>query len=411
MMLLVMLLSSEGRHRGSRARSYQSLLPGLYGAIGQELYLRGDSHRAAAARSVAERTMQERPSGSLMRFRRLDDPMSEGGDDVGSANRVRSSRTCRHIQPSSVFPPLRCTRPRGRTQLAPILPLEVVQITHIASPTMSSLWPKAATPDVLPEPTLTDLELRAAAEDAQAHLDAEQDEMDVKNAGSSWEGPDQDDSESSKGVPSADHAIQAAFADAHGSASQHVQEHPLRMDVHPPSPTPWEVTGPPPGEVGAQRTFTRRRSRDGARVHQQWQAQVSVLACCCVLAPPKRSVLTVCVLACSVVGAQPHTPAGAPLRVLLWPPPADSAYGTDPIGQIGVHHPREIVRIERDYTGGELVQFAPSYPLELEGRVTPTQFLETINAINELLISAHSLRHSFFDNALSFFHAPGLEAG
>ncbi|KAJ7771952.1 Golgin subfamily A member 7/ERF4 family-domain-containing protein [Mycena maculata] len=83
------------------------------------------------------------------------------------------------------------------------------------------------------------------------------------------------------------------------------------------------------------------------------------------------------------------------------PPPSDSAYGTPPVGQIGLHHPREILRVERDYTGGELVQFAPIYPLELEGRITPTQFLETINAINELLISAHSLRHSFLDNMLS----------
>ncbi|KAJ7293910.1 Golgin subfamily A member 7/ERF4 family-domain-containing protein [Mycena rebaudengoi] len=85
------------------------------------------------------------------------------------------------------------------------------------------------------------------------------------------------------------------------------------------------------------------------------------------------------------------------------PPPADSAYGTHPVGQIGLHHPREILRVERDYTGGELVQFAPIYPLELEGRITPTQFLESINAINELLISAHSLRYSFLDNFLSVF--------
>lgn len=35
--------------------------------------------------------------------------------------------------------------------------------------------------------------------------------------------------------------------------------------------------------------------------------------------------------------------------------------------------------------------------------MTPTQFLETINSINELLLSAHSLRHSFVDNALAFF--------
>ncbi|KAF9242360.1 Golgin subfamily A member 7/ERF4 family-domain-containing protein, partial [Melanogaster broomeanus] len=83
------------------------------------------------------------------------------------------------------------------------------------------------------------------------------------------------------------------------------------------------------------------------------------------------------------------------------PPLSDSAYGTNPVGQIGVHHPREIVRVERDYQGGELVQFTPVYPLELEGRITPTTFLETINEINEILISAHSLRHSFLFNLLA----------
>ena len=51
------------------------------------------------------------------------------------------------------------------------------------------------------------------------------------------------------------------------------------------------------------------------------------------------------------------------------PPPADTAFGTDPIGQIGIHHPREIVRIERDYSGGEIIQFSAVYPLEFEGRV------------------------------------------
>ncbi|KAF9524653.1 hypothetical protein CPB83DRAFT_599902 [Crepidotus variabilis] len=110
------------------------------------------------------------------------------------------------------------------------------------------------------------------------------------------------------------------------------------------------------------------------------------------------------------------------------PPGPDSAYGTPPVGQIGVHHPREILRVERDYTGGELVQFTAIYPLELEGRVclllffhlniplivdstlrkceiqiTPTQFLESINSINELLISAHSMRHTFLDNTLAIF--------
>lgn len=36
-------------------------------------------------------------------------------------------------------------------------------------------------------------------------------------------------------------------------------------------------------------------------------------------------------------------------------------------------------------------------------QITPTQFLESINAINELLISAYTLRHSFLDNMLAIF--------
>lgn len=52
------------------------------------------------------------------------------------------------------------------------------------------------------------------------------------------------------------------------------------------------------------------------------------------------------------------------------PPPPDAAFGTEPIGQLGAHLPREVVRIERDYSGGEVVQFTPAYPLEFEGRVS-----------------------------------------
>jgi hypothetical protein len=99
------------------------------------------------------------------------------------------------------------------------------------------------------------------------------------------------------------------------------------------------------------------------------------------------------------------------------------------MGRIGVHHPREIVRVERDYTGGEIVQFSSAYPMELEGRVsrffflfanlpcqaslvlllymfvqiTPRQFMESVNAINEILISAYSLWHSVFDNGVEIF--------
>ncbi|KAI0271582.1 Golgin subfamily A member 7/ERF4 family-domain-containing protein [Gloeopeniophorella convolvens] len=131
--------------------------------------------------------------------------------------------------------------------------------------------------------------------------------------------------------------------------------HPLRFDVHPPSPTPWERAAPPPSS-----------SLDRPP------------------APP-----------------QPASKRAIPVSSYYFgPPPPDSAYFTPPAGQIGVHHPREIVRVERDYSGGEVVQFAPTYPLEFEGRVTPTQFLESINAINEVLISAYSLKHSVLDNVV-----------
>jgi len=59
--------------------------------------------------------------------------------------------------------------------------------------------------------------------------------------------------------------------------------------------------------------------------------------------------------------------------------------------------------VERDYSGGEIVQFSSTYPTEFEGRITPTQFLESINAINEILISAYSLWYSVFDNCVEIF--------
>jgi hypothetical protein len=48
------------------------------------------------------------------------------------------------------------------------------------------------------------------------------------------------------------------------------------------------------------------------------------------------------------------------------------------MGRIGVHHPREIVRVERDYTGGEIVQFMSVYPMELEGRVSVSFFVKVM---------------------------------
>jgi len=140
----------------------------------------------------------------------------------------------------------------------------------------------------------------------------------------------------------------------------------LRLDLKPPSPQPWELVEPPNEE-------DHKGASDYSIGRQKYQ---------------------------NTTQTRPLIPKSS---YYFGPPPPDAAFGTHPIGQIGIHHPREIIRIERDYTGGELVQFAAIYPLELEGRITPTQFLESINAINELLISAHSLRHSVLDNALAVF--------
>ncbi|RDX51508.1 hypothetical protein OH76DRAFT_298389 [Lentinus brumalis] len=177
---------------------------------------------------------------------------------------------------------------------------------------------------------------------------------------------------------------------------EHVQEHPLRLDVYPPSPPQWErdlesgdVDGEADLDLGMRggRASPQRfvfSSAKAQRVHEYGNGHGN--------GNGNGSRAKLC--------GRPRIPHSA---YYFGPPPPDSAYGTEPCGQIGVHHPREVVRIERDYTGGELPQFMPTYPLELEGRITPTQFLETVNAINEILLSAHSLGHAFVDNALAYF--------
>ena len=82
-----------------------------------------------------------------------------------------------------------------------------------------------------------------------------------------------------------------------------------------------------------------------------------------------------CAMMVSCSSSRPRIPHSA---YYFGAPPPDSAYGTDPCGQIGVHHPREVVRIERDYSGGELPQFTPTYPLELEGRVSALSLIQRL---------------------------------
>ncbi|CAG8491137.1 1420_t:CDS:2 [Cetraspora pellucida] len=63
--------------------------------------------------------------------------------------------------------------------------------------------------------------------------------------------------------------------------------------------------------------------------------------------------------------------------------------------------PKQIVRIERDYTRGEMCQFQSAFPLEIDGRVTPRQFQQTINRLNELLVNALNPKYNWFDNCLA----------
>ncbi|CAG8473541.1 12070_t:CDS:2 [Funneliformis caledonium] len=63
--------------------------------------------------------------------------------------------------------------------------------------------------------------------------------------------------------------------------------------------------------------------------------------------------------------------------------------------------PKQIIRIDRDYTSGELCQFQTAFPLEIDGRVNPRRFQQTINILNEMLTKAHNPRYNMFDNCLA----------
>lgn len=124
--------------------------------------------------------------------------------------------------------------------------------------------------------------------------------------------------------------------------------HPLKLDIPPNSQSPplWEVIRPPEDDD------VPHRSTNETFAARQY-----------VPCLPRRNHLSSVHVSRSSKGPIPKS------SYYFGPPPSDTAFGTDPIGQIGIHHPREIVRIERDYSGGEIIQFSAVYPLEFEGRV------------------------------------------
>lgn len=135
----------------------------------------------------------------------------------------------------------------------------------------------------------------------------------------------------------------------------------LHLDLKPPSPQPWDLVDPPTSD--SRKGGPDFYSTLGSRKFHTLQSTT------CVFPIVHGSVLLIFSLFFMSFIFRHTRPLIPKSSYYFGPPPSDSAFGTAPIGQIGVHHPREIIRIERDYTGGELIQFAPIYPLELEGRV------------------------------------------
>lgn len=173
--------------------------------------------------------------------------------------------------------------------------------------------------------------------------------------------------------PSANTGVLGGEAQSRSLASRQITDHPLRFDVHPPSPPPWEVISPS-GASENVRTGQLDGTLRGYNAPKPMSVRLFSLEIFVALTPPYRS-------------SRPQIPHSA---YYFGPPPINSAYGTDPIGQIGVHHPREIIRVERDYSGGELIQFSSTYPLELEGRVSVRLAVVVIHPVTSFL--PHFLR-------------------
>lgn len=131
----------------------------------------------------------------------------------------------------------------------------------------------------------------------------------------------------------------------------------LRLEFKPPSPQPWDN---PPGEneTYASDYYSTLNSKRFGTLQKR-----------CVWAGVGGVLLLIIARDFFSLFHSRRRPLVPHSTYYFGPPPSDSAYGTPPVGQIGVHHPREVVRVERDYVGGELIQFSPVFPLELEGRV------------------------------------------
>ncbi|CAG8458762.1 2428_t:CDS:2 [Gigaspora rosea] len=75
--------------------------------------------------------------------------------------------------------------------------------------------------------------------------------------------------------------------------------------------------------------------------------------------------------------------------------PSPSETLTSTINTSKIITPKRIIRIERDYSRGELCQFRTTFPTEIDGRITPIQFRQTINRLNELLAKAFNPKNNW----------------
>ncbi|KAL1413807.1 hypothetical protein Q8F55_001591 [Vanrija albida] len=80
---------------------------------------------------------------------------------------------------------------------------------------------------------------------------------------------------------------------------------------------------------------------------------------------------------------------------------SNTYYGQPPTGTIGRDLPKEIVRVERDYSLGDICQISTNFPVELDGRVTPTDFAKFVEAVNEPLRDAYSVSGAVVDNVIA----------
>ncbi|KLT44281.1 hypothetical protein CC85DRAFT_283795 [Cutaneotrichosporon oleaginosum] len=80
--------------------------------------------------------------------------------------------------------------------------------------------------------------------------------------------------------------------------------------------------------------------------------------------------------------------------------PNSTYYGQPPTGIIGRDLPKEIVRVDREWSLGDICQFSTAFPLELETRLDAATYTKLIESINAPLREAYSVSGAVVDNLI-----------